>query len=67
MSSGQLMEPGNPFHALGQSATPQPPALLVLHMHVMVSLSPVHPSEDQPSSSRPATNLTMSPRTPAAR
>jgi hypothetical protein len=36
VSRGQLVEPGDPLHALGQPAATKLAALLILHVHVMV-------------------------------
>jgi hypothetical protein len=47
MPGGQLVEPGDALHTLGQTPAAQPCTLLILHVHVIVGLSPVHPDEDQ--------------------
>jgi hypothetical protein len=39
------MEPGDTLHALGQPAPGEAFAVLVLNVHVVVGLSPVHPNK----------------------
>ena len=50
---GQLMEPGDPLHTLGQPPAGQPPALRIHQQNVMMSLSPVNSSKDHPDPPRP--------------
>ena len=54
---GQIMEPGDPGGPVGQLPASQPAALLILDMHVMTGLGPVHPGENQPVTP-PADRLT---------
>jgi len=53
------MEPGQALDPVRQPAAGQPAALLILDMHVMVGLSPVHPGENQPAAP-PGENGTIS-------
>ena len=46
MAADQVMEAGDALHPLRQAAAAQPFAVLVLHVHVVVGLSPVHPNKD---------------------
>ncbi len=48
MRGDQVMEPGDSPGAVGQLPARQPPALLILDMHVMTGFGPVHPGENQP-------------------
>ena len=63
MSSGEVMEPGDPLHALGQLAPAQPPAVLILDMHVMMGFRPVHADKDHLA---PLAGHITSRRTPPA-
>ena len=46
VAADQLVEAGDALHPLGQPATAKTFAVLVLHVHVVVGLSPVHPYKD---------------------
>jgi hypothetical protein len=40
------MKPGDPLYSLGQPAPAQPLAVLILDMHIVMRLCPVHPDKD---------------------
>jgi hypothetical protein len=42
----QIVEAGDALYALGQPASTEAFAVLVLHVHIVVGLSPVHPYEN---------------------
>ena len=60
------MELGDALHALGQPAAAQPPAVLILDVHVMVGLRPVHPDKDQSRLLPPVTAPDIEPEDPGS-
>jgi len=65
VSGGELVEPGNPVHALGEPPAAQPLAGLILDMHIMMGFRPVDANKDHLAPLADSA-MTLSQRTPAA-
>ena len=65
MAADKVVEAGDALHSLRKAAAGEALSVLVLDMHVVMGLSPIHPYKDHLAPlARPAP--TPSPRTPAA-